>query len=86
MLYKIYVNLCDFKAGSYVTIGTRAAHYYIYMSLGCSMPNIFAFGLLVQKILKTFSLFYPFLGAGPYVTLGTSFVPLRVGPFMTLGT
>jgi len=42
MLYKVYVNLCDFTAGSYVTLGTRAAQFYIYMSLGWSMPNIFA--------------------------------------------
>jgi len=49
MLYKVYVNLRDFRAGSYVTLGTRAAQLYIYMSLGLSMPNRFAFDLLVQK-------------------------------------
>jgi len=47
MLYKVYVNLCDFKTGSYVSLGTRAAQSYIYMILGCSMQNNFAFGLLV---------------------------------------
>jgi len=75
MLYKVYVNLCDFSVGSYVTQGTRAAQSYIYMSLGCCMPNIFAFGLLVlhQKIFKTIPPFGPFLGAGPFVILGTSF-------------
>jgi len=34
MLYKVYVNLCDFRVGSCVTLGTRAAQSYIYMSLG----------------------------------------------------
>jgi len=33
MLYKVNVNLCDFRAGTYVTLGTRAAQRYIYMSL-----------------------------------------------------
>jgi len=36
MLYKDYVNLCDFRVGSYVTLGTRAAQSHIYMSLGSS--------------------------------------------------
>jgi len=31
MLFKAYVNLCDFMVGSYVTLGTRAAHSYIYL-------------------------------------------------------
>jgi len=61
-IYKVYVNICDFRVGSYVILGTRASQHYIYMSLGCSMPYIFAFGLLVQKILKIFPLFGPFLG------------------------
>jgi len=25
MRYKVYVNVCDFRAGSYVTLGTEAA-------------------------------------------------------------
>jgi len=28
MLYKVYVNLCDFRVGSYVTLGTKAAQFY----------------------------------------------------------
>jgi len=46
-----------------MTPGTRAAKVYIYISLECSMPNIFAFGQLVQKIFKIFTHFDPFLGA-----------------------
>jgi len=42
VLYKFYVNLRDFTAGSYVTLGTRPAQLYIYMSWGLSMSNIFA--------------------------------------------
>jgi len=49
MLYKVYVNLCGFRTGSYVILGTIAAQSYIYMSLGWFMPNIFAFGLLVHQ-------------------------------------
>jgi len=65
MLYKVYVNLCDFRAESYETLGTIDAYSYIYMPFRCSMPNIFAFGLLLQKnIFYKFSLFGPFLGAG----------------------
>jgi len=43
---------------------------YLYLYV----PNIFACDLLVQeKILKNIPPFYPFLGAGPFVTLRTSF-------------
>jgi len=71
MLYKVHVNLCDLRAGSYVTLGTRAAQSYIYMSLGCSMPNIFAFDLLVHQ--KTIFKKCPLFGVGPFVTLESSF-------------
>jgi len=39
------------------------------------MPNSFAFDVLVhkKKILKKIPLFGPFLGTGPFVTLGTLF-------------
>jgi len=32
MLYKVYVNLYDFRVGSYVTLETRVAQSYIYVS------------------------------------------------------
>jgi len=51
--YKVYVNLCDFRVGSYVILVTRDAHFYNYMSLGRSMPNNFLFDLLVHQN-KTF--------------------------------
>jgi len=47
MLCKVYVNLNLYNFKAYVTLGTTDAQSYIYISLGCSMPNIFAFGLLV---------------------------------------
>jgi len=57
---QIYVTL----ERGHVTVGTRAAQSYICMSLGCSMSNMFAFVLLVQKkIFKKITLFGPFLGA-----------------------
>jgi len=31
MLYKVYVNVCDFRAGSYVNLETRAAQFHIYV-------------------------------------------------------
>jgi len=39
------------------------------------MPNSFVYDLLVhqKKTFKVFPLFGPFLGAGLFVTLGTSF-------------
>jgi len=40
-LYKDYLNLCDLRTGSYVTLETRATHSkIIYMPLGCSMQNM----------------------------------------------
>jgi len=37
----------------------KTLHLYV---TGCSMPHIFPFGLMVQKILKTCPIFGPFLG------------------------
>jgi len=66
MLYKVYVNLCDFRVGSYMTLRTKAAQfllYKFYMPLGWSMRNIFAFSLRVhQNIFKKFPLFWPLSG------------------------
>jgi len=41
MLYKVYVNLCDFTAGSYVTLGTTL---YLYV-IGMIHANYFCFDL-----------------------------------------
>jgi len=39
MVFKVYkyVNLCEFRVGSCMTLGTIAVQSYIYMSLGCSI-------------------------------------------------
>jgi len=58
MLYKVYVNLCDFKGGSYVTLGTRATQ-------GVLVHH--------QNIFEKKSPFWTLSGARPCVTLGTSF-------------
>jgi len=47
-----------------MTLVTTAAEYFFYMSLGCSMPNILAFGQLVlqKKIFLKNSPFLPLSG------------------------
>jgi len=43
MLYKIDVNLCDIRVGSYVTLGTKAAQsYYISDEVGCLWSHFYA--------------------------------------------
>jgi len=63
MLYKVYVNLCDFKMGSYVSLGTTAAQSYIYMTLGCSMQTYYCIWStgLKEDFLKI-SPFWPLAG------------------------
>jgi len=67
MIYKVNINLCDFRVGSYVTLGTRAAQCYIYV-IKMIQTKYFVFGLLVHQkmvFLKKSS----FWLAGPFVNL-----------------
>jgi len=65
MLYKVYVNLCDFRVGSYVTLGTRAT---------CHWDDLHQIFLHLVYWYGRFGPFLvPFWGAEPFVTLGASF-------------
>jgi len=71
MLYKVYVNICDIRVGSYVTLGTKAAQCYIST---CHWDDPCQISLhLFYEFIRIFLTHFPFLGVGPFMTPGTSF-------------
>jgi len=63
MLYKVYVNLCDFTAGSYVALGTKELHNCI-STCHCDNPRQIVLHLIYwfRRFLKKFPFLVPFWG------------------------
>jgi len=90
MLYKVYLNLCDFGVGSYLTLGTKAAQSYYISTCHLDDPCQIFLHLVYEFIRRFFlkiPLFIPFLELGPFITPGTLFAQLESPyPNVTLHT
>jgi len=76
MLYKVYVNLCDIRVGSYVTLGTKAAQYNYISTCHLDDPCHISLHLVYEFIrifLKNFLFLAPFWGWGPFMTPASLF-------------
>jgi len=69
MLYKVYVDLCDFRVGSYVTLGTKATQsYYIstcHLDDSCQISLHLVYDFF-RRFLNNFPLLAPFWGGAIY--------------------
>jgi len=57
MLNKVYVKLCDFRVGSYVTLGTKAAQSYYISTCHWVDPCQISLHLVYQFIRRYFKNF-----------------------------